>query len=72
MELPCDVLLHNSLIGLKGTAGTLVRINEAGYYEVDLTFGDKTHRVMLPIADTVVIEREPQPAGIEADFEIER
>jgi hypothetical protein len=72
MELPSDVLLHNTQLGLKGTAGSLVRISDHGYYEVDLGFGDKTHRVLLPIESTVVIEREPQPAGIEADFEVER
>lgn len=72
MELPTDVLIHNALLGLKGTAGRLVRISELGYFEVDLTFGDKQHRVMLPITSTVLIEREPQPQDVSADFEVER
>lgn len=72
MELPLDVLIHNTLLGLKGTAGSLVRVNELGFYEVDLTFGDKQHRVLLPIINTVLIEREPQPSDIQADFEVER
>lgn len=61
MDLPAEVQLHNGLLGLKGNTGTLVMVSPDGYYEVKLTFGDNVHRVLLPIADTVVVFREPEP-----------
>ena len=72
MELPLDVLIHNKILGIQGSRGELVRISEHGYYEVDLVFGERAHRVLLPVADTVIIERNPREPDVEADFEIER
>ena len=71
MELPADVLVHNEILGLKGGRGTLIRVDPDGYYEVNLTFGERRHRVLLPIQATVVIDRVPEEE-INADFEIER
>lgn len=60
MELPAKVLIHNQLLGLKGGRGTLLRISTEGYYELNLTFGQQPHRVLLPIKDTVIIHQEPE------------
>jgi len=71
MELPSEVLIHNELMGLKGTAGTLLGILDLGYYEVNLRFGGNTHRVLLPIDRTVLIAKDPEPPKAEG-LEIER
>ncbi len=71
MEVPTDVLVHNPTLNLKGTKAGLVRISDEGYYEMNVPFGEKVHRVLLPIAETVVIQLEPEDTGT-PDFEIER
>lgn len=71
METPNEVLVHNADLGLKGAQGELLRISEHGYYELNLKFGDNGHRVLLPIAATVIIQREAE-IDIDATFEIER
>lgn len=71
MEIPAEVLIHNELLGLKGARGTLIRVADEGYYEVNLRFGNNTHRVLLPIVASVVIASDPEPAAPEA-VEIER
>lgn len=60
MELPADVLIHNQLLGMKGSRGKLLSISPEGYFEANVSFGDKLHRVLLPIASTAVIAREPE------------
>ncbi len=71
MDLPADILIHNQLLGIKGGKGTLVAISPNGYYEAKLGFGGKTHRVLFPIQNTVIIFREPE-AEFEPGVEIER
>lgn len=71
MELPISVLIHNELLGIKGSRGDLLNISPNGYYEVNLNFGDKTHRVLLPIGSTVVIGQEAEVAAAER-IEVER
>ena len=71
MELPTSVLVHNDLIGVKGSPGVLLNISDLGYYEVNLTFGSNVHRVLLPVSSTVVIGREPEKGGDES-LDIER
>jgi hypothetical protein len=71
MEIPTEVLIHNELLGLKGARGVLIRIAPEGYYELNLRFGNNTHRVLLPTVATVVIAAEPEPAVAE-QVEIER
>ncbi|MEM9404567.1 MAG: hypothetical protein AAGA81_00880 [Acidobacteriota bacterium] len=71
MEVPSAVLVHNPTLNLKGTRADLIRISDEGYYEMNVPFGEKTHRVLLPIPETVVIQLEPEETG-ELDFEIER
>ena len=73
MDLPNDILVHNETLGIKGGKGTLVAISPHGYYEVNLRFGERTHRVLLPIGTTVIISREPEAEFPLADkVEIER
>jgi hypothetical protein len=72
MELPTEVLVHNQVLGLKGGRAVLVRIAPEGFYEVNLTFGERKHRTLLPIHATVLIQQEPEPPEISSEFEIER
>ena len=60
MEIPAEVLIHNELLGLKGGQGTLLRVAEEGYYEVNLRFGGNTHRVLLPVIGTVLIAQRAE------------
>lgn len=71
MELPAEVLIHSALLGLKGARGTLLNTSDDGYYEVNCAFGEKVHRVLLPVAETVLIAREPEEGEVEG-LEIER
>ena len=72
MELPAEVLVHDQLLGLKGARGTMLRISSEGYYEVNLLFGERFHRVLLPIASTAIIQQAPEERVVESDLEIER
>jgi hypothetical protein len=71
MEIPADVLVHSDTLNLKGVSARLIRIND-GYYEVNLHFGGNVHRVLLPVARTVVIQQEPEPSVAADAAEIER
>ena len=72
MELPTEVLVHNQALGMKGGRALLVRIAPEGYYEVNLAFGERRHRTLLPIHSTVLIQQEAEPPEISSEFEIER
>ncbi len=71
MDLPAEVLIHNDLLGIKGSQGTLVAVSPHGFYEAKLRFKNATHRLLMPISQTVLIFREPEPEYAE-EFEIER
>ncbi len=71
MDLPAKVLIHNELLGAKGTKGELVKISE-GFYEVKLKFGERLHRVFLPISQTVIISRVPEEETATEELLIER
>ncbi len=71
MELPADVSVHSRLLGLKGQKAVLLRVSTEGYYEMNLSFGERVHRVLMPIVDTVVIQQEPEVAVAE-QIEVER
>jgi hypothetical protein len=71
MELPTDVLIHNELLGMKGARGRLLQLGREGYYEVNCQFGDRIHRVLLPVNSTVVISTTPE-ATFSGELEIER
>ncbi len=72
MEIPTEVLVHNQILGLKGGRAVLVRVAQEGFYEVNLIFGERTHRTLLPIHSTVLIQKEAEPPEIASEFEIER
>ena len=71
MDLPAEVLIHNQLLGLKGSKGVLVALSPHGFYEAKIQFGKNNHRVLLPVAETVVIFREAE-VDYAAEMEIER
>jgi hypothetical protein len=71
MELPAEVLIHNEQLGMKGAPGNLIAISDYGYYELNCTFGEKVHRVLLPVGGTALIAREPEAPPVEG-LEIER
>lgn len=58
MEIPSEVLIHNSTLGLKGTEGRLLQVSSLGFYEVECDFGQATHRLLLPISSTVIISKD--------------
>lgn len=74
MELPSEVLIHNELLGMKGGRGTLLQVSPHGYYEVNVKFGERLHRVCLPVATTILIQQQPEEAVQSAaeELEIER
>ena len=71
METPTYVLVHCEMLGVKGTKGRLLQISPNGYYEINLPFGDWTHRTLLPVGQTVLIAAEPEErsAGVATDIE---
>lgn len=71
MEIPAEVLVHDQILGLKGARGSLLRISSDGYYELNLQFGERQHRVMLPVATTAIIQKDPEER-VESEMEIER
>jgi hypothetical protein len=73
MEVPAEVMIHNELVGMKGNQGTLLTISPHGYYEVNVRLGpERLHRVLLPIAQTVLFARQAEEVVAEEALEIER
>ena len=71
MEIPSKVSVFNRTLEVKGKPGTLIAVNESGFYEIVLEVQQRNHTVLFPIAETVVIFNDAVP-NIAADFEIER
>ena len=71
IDLPVDCLIHNSQLGFKATPGSLLQISESGFFMVSCLFGDKPHRVLLPIQETVLILEQVEDVVVDA-IEIER
>lgn len=71
MEIPAKISIFNRTLEVKGKAGTLIAINDHGFYEVVLEVQARNHTVLFPITETVIIFNEALPASA-ADFEIER
>ena len=71
MDLPAEVQITNDELGIKNGKGTLVAISPHGYYELRLTFNQRQHKVLVPIAGTSIIFRQPEPE-FAAEIEIER
>ena len=57
MELPTEVLIHNEILGVKGGKGTLLQSQPRGLLRDQLQFGERLHRTLLPIVNTVLIRR---------------
>ncbi|HVS10187.1 MAG TPA: hypothetical protein VMS76_09975 [Planctomycetota bacterium] len=70
MDVPVDVLIHNTVVGMKGEEGTLLLVGD-GFYEVNCRFGGSVHRVLLPVGSTVLIAKQPEER-FAVDLEIER
>ena len=71
MEIPAKISVFSPILEIKGNAGTLIAVNEQGFYEVALQVKDRMHTVLFPIAGTVILFSDPRPqAG--AEFEVER
>lgn len=71
MDIPSKVSIFNRTLEIKGKAGTLIAVNEDGFYEVILEVQSRNHTVLFPIAETVLIFTEALQ-NISADFEVER
>ena len=71
MEIPSKVSIFNRTLEIKGKAGTLIAINEDGYYEVVLEVQSRNHTVLFPVAETVLIFNDALPT-VAPDFEVER
>jgi len=72
METPTEVMVHCDILGLKGTKARLLQVSPSGDYEVNLQFGDRRHRTLLPIARTVLILPDPENGIAELVSDIER
>jgi hypothetical protein len=71
MEIPSKVSIFNRTLEVKGKVGTLIAINDHGFYEVVLEVQQRNHTVLLPVSETVLIFNDALPAA-SADFEVER
>jgi hypothetical protein len=71
MELPAEVMIHNELLGMRGKAGSLLGVHPEGYYELTVAFGDSLHRLVMPIAATVLIAAQPEEKWV-SGTEVER
>ena len=71
MEIPSKIAVFNRTLEVKGKNGTLIAINDSGFYEIVLEVQSRNHTVLFPIAETVIIFNEALPA-VSADFEVER
>ena len=71
MEIPSKVSIFNRTLEIKGKPGTLISVNDTGYYEIILEVQQRNHTVLFPIAETVVIFNEALPTTA-AEFEVER
>jgi hypothetical protein len=71
MEIPSKVSIFNRTLELKGKPGTLIALNDLGFYEIVMELQTRNHTVLFPINETVLIFNEALPA-IAAEFEVER
>ena len=71
MEIPSEVLVHCDVLNLKGAKGRLLGVSPHGYFEVNVQYGDRRHRTLLPISRTVIISTDAEETS-EAATEVER
>jgi hypothetical protein len=71
MEIPSKVSIFNRTLELKGKPGTLIAINDNGFYEMVMELQSRNHTVLFPINETVLIFNEALPV-LGGEFEVER
>jgi hypothetical protein len=71
MEIPSKVSIFNRTLELKGKPGTLIAINDNGFYEMVMELQSRNHTVLFPISETVLIFNEALPV-LGGDIEVER
>jgi hypothetical protein len=71
MEIPSIVTIFHSNAQFNNKRGTLVAVNDTGFYEITVDFNQRRHTVLLPVTETILIFNEPMPQ-IVTDVEIER
>jgi len=69
MEIPAKVSIFNRTLEIKGKPGTIIAINQTGFYEIILEVQQRNHTVLFPIAETVVIFNEALVADTEIEVE---
>ena len=71
MDIPAKIYITCASAELKKQPGTLIAVSPHGFYEVHVQFGSNTHVMLLPVAETALLDAEPvltPPPG----FELER
>jgi hypothetical protein len=71
MEIPGKVSLYCPLIDAKGTAATLVSVESAGYYHLEVVIQGQRHTMFVPVGHAAIYFADPEPDR-EPEFEIER
>ncbi len=71
MEIPGKVSLFCPLVDAKGTPATLITIDAAGYFHLEVVIKGNRHTMFVPIAQAALYFAEPEPQTT-TDFEIER
>jgi len=71
MEIPSKVLIYSRSLELKGKPGTLIAINDIGFYEIVMESQGRNHVILFPIAETAIVFNDALPS-LAADFEVER
>jgi hypothetical protein len=71
MEIPSKVSIFNRTLELKGKLGTLIAINDHGFFEIVMELQARNHTVLFPINETVLIFNEALPL-LGAELEVER
>ena len=59
MEIPAIVTVFHAIAQFNNKRGTLVAVNDSGFYEIAIDFNQRRHTVLLPVSDTVLIFNEP-------------
>ena len=71
MEIPSKVSVFNKTLEFKGKPGTLIAINDLGFYEIVMEVQQRNHTVLFPIDETTLIFNEALPTAV-SEFEVER
>jgi hypothetical protein len=72
METPSEVHVYFDQMTGEAKRALLLAISPHGYYEVNLQTASGLRRALLPIARTILVAAELEPAAVGAAQEIER